>query len=825
MFDYEKLGAFYLGREYDLESSSLQPDFVMYDAKDLTTHAVIVGMTGSGKTGLGVTLLEEAAIDGIPALIIDPKGDMGNLLLNFPKLAAEDFLPWIDKDAASRAGRTPEEYAADKAEQWKSGLADWDQQPERIQKLRDAAEVAIFTPGSDAGIPISVLKSFDAPPEQVRDSKDVMRERVSNAVSGLLTLLGVDADPIQSREHILLSNILDSAWRQGRNLNLPALIGEIQKPPFDKIGVMDLETIFPAKDRLQLAMTINNILASPSFAAWTHGEPMNIQNLLYNDEGKPRLAILSIAHLNDQERMFFVTLLLNELVSWMRAQPGTSSLRAILYMDEVFGYLPPTANPPSKIPMLTLLKQARAFGLGLILSTQNPVDLDYKALSNAGTWFLGRLQTQRDQQRVLDGLEGASASAGVLFDRKKIEQTLSGVGSRVFLLNNVHEDHPVLMQTRWVLSYLSGPMTRKQISDLMTPFKEQQAEDQSEPAKTEITPEQVVDSKYETLKPILPPDIKEFHIAVRRDVSRDAQIVYTPALLAQGTVHYVDSKSNVDCWRDISCIVPLSETVSVPRDPWSSGTLSSGHDFEKDARVADGVRYTGTPKSCGRKTSYRSWSASFKTYLYREQRLHLLFCDDLDKYSRPEDREGDFRAQIRQLAREKRDLEIAKLRKKYESKMQTLQERVRKAEHRVEEEKEQANSATVSAAVSIGTSILGALFGRKTFSSTNVSRAGTSMRSASRAANQRGDIRRAEAEVDKLLQDVHDLEAELNEQLDEIREEYSDEEIQIEEYLIKPRKSDISAEPVAVIWLPHTISADHTLIPAADPWMEADSAN
>ncbi len=364
-------------------------------------------MTGSGKTGLCVSLLEEAAIDGIPAIIIDPKGDLANMMLTFPELQPEDFEPWIDPQEAARKGVTPTELAKRTVETWKSGLASWDQKPERIARLRDAVEIAIYTPGSTTGRPLTVLRSLDAPKSEFRTDSGAMRDRIMSAVSGLLGLIGIDADPLASREHILLSSILDLGWQKGLNLELPDLIQSIQKPPFDRLGVFDIETFFPAKDRLALAMRMNNLLASPGFAAWMTGEPLDIQRLLYTSAGKPCLSILSIAHLSDAERMFFVTLLLNETISWMRSQPGTSSLRAILYMDEIFGYFPATANPPSKMPMLTLLKQARAFGLGIVLATQNPVDLDYKGLSNTGTWFIGRLQTERDKARIMEGLESA----------------------------------------------------------------------------------------------------------------------------------------------------------------------------------------------------------------------------------------------------------------------------------------------------------------------------------------------------------------------------------------------------------------------------------
>ncbi len=357
MTDYEKLGQFYLGKTHDLKTGITSPDqLLMYDSRDLTTHAVCVGMTGSGKTGLCLALLEEAALDGIPAICIDPKGDLGNLMLTFPRLQAADFEPWVDPQDAVRNGMTTADYAKKTADTWRKGLEEWGQSGDRIQKLRDAAEVAIYTPASSAGRQITVLKSFDAPNAQILNDAEAFRDRILSAASGLLALLQIDADPISSREHILLSTIFDFFWRSNQNIEMGALIRSIQTPPFNKVGFLDLESFYPQSERFKLAMTLNNLLASPSFAAWLEGEPLDIQKLLYTPQGKPRLAVISIAHLSDQERMFFVTILLNEMVSWMRNQTGTSSLRALLYMDEVFGYFPPTANPPSKRPMLTLLK-------------------------------------------------------------------------------------------------------------------------------------------------------------------------------------------------------------------------------------------------------------------------------------------------------------------------------------------------------------------------------------------------------------------------------------------------------------------------------------
>ena len=480
MYDFEKLGAFYLGKRINETDGSQSDDLVLYDSKDLTTHAVIIGMTGSGKTGLGVGLLEEAALDHIPVIAIDPKGDLANLALTFPKLAAEDFRPWVNARTATDEGQTVDEFAAAQAALWKKGLKSWGQDGKRIKQLKASADVAIYTPGSNAGIPISVLQTFAAPDPALIDDVDLYRERIQATATSVLTLAGIDADPIESREHILLSQILDHAWRGGQDLDIAGLISQIQNPPISRIGVMDLDSFYPAKDRFSLAMRLNNLLAAPGFATWMEGEPLSAQRLFYADDGKPRMSVLSIAHLGDEERMFFVTMLLNEIIAWMRAQQGTSSLRAILYMDEIFGYMPPVANPPSKRLFLTLLKQARAYGLGLVLATQNPVDLDYKGLSNTGTWFIGRLQTERDQARIMDGLEGVAA--GKPFDRQAVERTLAGLGKRRFLLHNVHEDEDVVFGTRWVMSYLAGPMTRDQIRTLTK--KERGAIDKAAQAKT-----------------------------------------------------------------------------------------------------------------------------------------------------------------------------------------------------------------------------------------------------------------------------------------------------------------------------------------------------
>ena len=458
--DYEKLGIFYLGKKYNMESKSIEDQLVLYESKDLLTHAVCVGMTGSGKTGLCMVLLEEAIIDGIPLLIVDPKGDISNLLLTFPQLNAENFLPWINEQDALKKGLSLEEYAKNQAETWKKGISDWNQLEERIGRLRNSANFIIYTPGSNSGIPLSILKSFSSPSKEIVEDSELFRERIDNTVISLLTIAGIKANP-QSREHILISTILNNVWSAGKDFDLAGLIKAILEPPMTKVGVLDIESFFPSKDRFGLVMSLNNLLASPTFSSWMEGVDLDIGNILYDKSGKPNVSIFSISHLNDNERMFFVTLLLNQILSWVRAQSGTMSLRSILYFDEIYGYLPPIANPPSKQPLMTLLKQARAFGLGIVLATQNPVDLDYKGLSNTGTWFIGRLQTEQDRDRVLDGLVGVSQNGNKTVNRKNIEQLISGLDNRIFLMNNTHEDGLEMLQTRWALSYLRGPLVKE----------------------------------------------------------------------------------------------------------------------------------------------------------------------------------------------------------------------------------------------------------------------------------------------------------------------------------------------------------------------------
>ena len=792
MQDFEKLGAFYLGRPFDLDEKRPKEGLLLYDSKDLVTHAVCVGMTGSGKTGLCITLLEEAAIDSIPAIIIDPKGDLGNLLLTFPNLAPEDFAPWLNEG----------EDAAQKAQLWKDGLASWGQDGKRIRRLRDAAEFRIYTPGSNAGIPVSILKSFDAPNETIRQDNELLGERINTTATSLLGLIGVTADPLRSREHILISNILHHEWSNGRNLDIAGLIQQIQSPPMTKIGVMELDTFFPAGDRMELAMALNHLLASPSFASWMEGEPLDVQNLLYTPAGKPRLSIFSIAHLGDAERMFFVSLLLNQVLGWVRAQSGTTSLRAILYMDEIFGYFPPVANPPSKLPLLTLLKQGRAFGLGVVLATQNPVDLDYKGLANTGTWFIGRLQTERDKARVLEGLEGVAAGSGQKFDKQEMDEILAGLSNRIFLLNNVHDDAPEVFETRWAMSYLRGPLTRTQIKVLTDPLK------LNAPPQAAPIPSPPLTVRPSAPRPQLPPDITQYYIPVRS--SSDAKLVYQPMLLGIADIHYSKSKT-IDVTQQVTLLATINHG---PIDlDWNQATTVDLPAEDLESEPQPNAQFAEAPAKATKVRSYATWRKDFASWLYRNQRLELLESPSLDVASNPGESERDFRVRLQQIAREQRDEAVEKLRQKYAARFAQLEERKRRAEQAVAREAEEAKNQKFQTAISFGATLLSSFMGRKRSGST-LGRATTAARGVSRTMKQSDDVGRAEDNVAAVTQRLADLEAEFKAEVETIERSFDPQTEPLGTVSLKPTKANINVKLLTLVWAPYWQTAEAQAKPA-----------
>jgi len=792
MQDFEKLGVFYLGREYDPAADALAPEPLLYDSKDLTTHAVCVGMTGSGKTGLCVSLLEEAAIDGIPALVIDPKGDIGNLLLAFPELHPTDFRPWVDPAEAVRKGMSVDELAAATATLWRKGLAEWGEDGERIRRFRDSVDVTIYTPGSESGMPLSVLKSL-SPPAGASDPA-ALKDRIAAVVSGLLGLVGISADPLKSREHILLSSILDACWEEGRSLDLAGLIGAIQKPPFGKVGVFDIETFYPAGERLELAMAINNLLASPGFETWLAGEALDVQRLLYTAEGKPRIAIVSIAHLTDNERMFVVTLLLNELVAWTRAQSGTSSLRALFYMDEIFGFFPPSAMPPSKLPMLTLLKQARAFGVGCVLATQNPVDLDYKGLSNAGTWLIGRLQTERDKDRVVEGLQSALPGG---FDKPTLEKMISGLGKRTFLMRNVHDDAPILFRTRWALCYLRGPLTLPEVARLMDARKAAAPA----PAAIAAAAQAPQAAAPASARPVLPVDVGELFLAAD---SGSGAVTYRPRIATRVRLHYVQARAGLDAWRSYALVAPIGEDGT---PAWGEATelteLTGGPEPLPGAAFAE-------PPSALNGKSLAAWEKALKARLYEHGKAELLHCAELKLASQPGESEGDFRARIAHALHEQRDVAVEKLRDKYAGKLRTLDDRIRRAEDKVEREESQYAQRKLDTVVSIGTSVLGAIFGGRR----GARGAGAAARSAGRVFGEKGDVERATEGLEALRSEREALAQELEREVAELQAGLDPAAIRLDTVEVTPRKSDIAVAGLSLAWEPWRKGADGFLEPA-----------
>lgn len=817
MGNIDQSGSFYLGRPHDLANGKTAADPLLYDSKDLTTHAVCVGMTGSGKTGLCLALLEEAALNGIPAIVIDPKGDLANLLLAFPKLEAADFRPWIDEAEAARKKISPDEYAASQAETWRKGLESWGEGPERIRRYCDTVDRVIYTPGSSAGIPITVLKSFAAPPADLVADGDAYGERLSSAASGLLALMGVESDPVHGREHIFISTLLDNAWRAGKDVDLRQLIQDINRPPITRVGAVDVESFYPAKDRTKLAMTLNNLMASPSFSGWMEGEPLDIQRILYTPDKKPRLAIISIAHLDDGQRMFFVTILLNEILSWIRTQPGTSSLRALLYMDEVFGYFPPNGNPPAKRPMLTLLKQARAFGLGVMLATQNPVDLDYKGLSNAGTWFLGRLQTARDKARVIEGLEGASAQAGAAFDKQKMEAALAALGNRVFLMNNVHADAPMVFESRWAMSYLCGPLTKEQIKTLMDPVRTKHphakvesvptdgsgAATKSDRAAPVATPRGGAASSS-TGRPVVSAGIKEKFLAISDRVPDGYKLEYRPGLLAKGKVHFIHKAKGVDVWRD--CFVLQTNQSTPAEDVWQAATIRPQSPVTEE-QPDSSAQFAELPAEWTREKSYPIFARQLKEHLYREASLKLLKCDALDSVSKPDESEADFRARLAPSLSGGFDAEKAKLEASYSPKLNKLDMQLRAAETKLSTQRWRF-LARLGTMIWVVVDNVMAMMGR------NLPGRRRSLDPAIRSmATETGQQSNAKVLLENAQQEKERLQKQYDDELQQLEAKYSATGLNVASLELKPQKGDIEVSEVSLVWLPFRISSAGTAEP------------
>jgi len=789
MADYEKLGLFYLGRGYDPERQQRRDDLLLYDSRDLVTHAVCVGMTGSGKTGLCLGLLEEAALDGVPAIAIDPKGDLGNLLLTFPGLSPEEFAPWVSAEEARRQGLSLEAFAAQQAETWKKGLAEWQQDGARIARLRESAEFVIYTPGSTAGRPLSLLRSF-APPDGRMNEPEWVAERAATAATGLLSLVGVEADPLTSREHILLSNLFVHAWSQGAGLGLADLVERVQRPPVARVGVVDVESFYPEKDRFALAMRLNNLLASPATAAWMAGDPLDVAGLLHTAAGKPKLSVISIAHLGEAERQFVVSLVLNELIGWMRKQSGTESLRAIFYMDEIAGYFPPVANPPAKAPLLTLLKQGRAFGVGAVLATQNPVDLDYKGLANTGTWFIGRLQTDRDRQRVLDALQGSPGAP----DPAALERTIGQLGKRVFFMHNIHDAAPDVFQTRWTMSYLRGPLTREQIRQLTpagaTPAAAPAPVGPTAHAAAPATAPSAPAPPAHTGQPVLPPGVPQYFLPAAGGSPYEAR------LYAAARVEFSSKEGSVV--EERAYLVPFGRGA-VPVD-WSAAEATGVAPAALRTEPEGSSAFGALPEAATKPKQYAVWQKEFARWIAQEATLEIRRSPTLKLVAAPGESERDFLARVHHAARERRDLAVQQLRQKYAPRVAAQTERVRRAEQAQSRESEQAAHQRMQTAVSLGATVVGAILGRKTLSGSTLGRATTTARGMGRSRKEAQDVARAGEQVQVEKERLAQLETELASEVARLEAQHDPAAHPVETTTLKPKRGAVSVTLVGLVW-------------------------
>jgi hypothetical protein len=826
----ETNGKFFLGRIFDSTQNKTTDQYLLYEPADLTTHEVVVGMTGSGKTGLCIDLLEEAALNNIPALMIDPKGDMTNTLLHFPNLLPQDFQPWVNPDQARRAGKTLEQASAEAAQMWKQGLTDWGIDQQRLLNLSNSAQFAIYTPGSDAGISVNILASLKAPSIPWESNKETLRERIIGTVTALLGLVGMqDIDPVRSREHILLANIFENAWSQGKDLDLGELILQTQSPPFPKLGVFDVNTFFPEKDRFSLAMLLNNILAAPAFQVWIEGQPLDIPSLLYTPEGKPRHSVFYIAHLSDSERMFFITLLYSAVETWMRSQTGTTSLRALIYFDEIFGYLPPVANPPSKEPMLRMLKQARAFGVGQVLVTQNPVDVDYKALSNAGTWMIGKLQTDQDKQRLLDGLD--SAMSGGL-DRAEYDHLISTLGKRVFLLHNVNAKGPMLFSTRWAMNYLTGPLTRTQIPDLNKLVGSGQLSASPSPmtAQTPATVSQAVppisqqpfvtpaptpvmagkpEAGFSSTRPAIPAGIAEYFLpnnltftqafkAAGREFPTEASsqgLIYRPVILSQASTRLYNLKYKLDIDTYKTALVANPDRRGVVRwDNYPSGKIDpASFDQAPDPQA----RFAPLEAPTNDVKLMNALEKDFLDWAYRITQVTIRANESLKLYAGPETSEGDFHTQCTDAARQACDTEIKKASATYDTKLQTLNDKLEREQRALKQDQAELSSRKME---EIGTgleTVAGFLgFGRKRSISSSISKARMASQAKSNVEDSANTIKDIQDQITAIEKEKADAFQAVNDKWVQVAS-------QIAEIPIAAQKKDVLLDFFGVAWMPY----------------------
>jgi len=797
-------GEFHLGKLIDPATGKPGADDLVVGSSDLTTHGVIVGMTGSGKTGLAIDLLEEALLAGIPALVIDPKGDMGNLALTFPDLSPASFQPWVSAAEAQSEGITVEALAEKTATTWREGLAAQGMGPERIQQLRDAADVTIYTPGSSAGVPLNVIGSLAAPTLSWDTEAEALRDEIEGTVTSLLGLVGIAADPLSSREHVLLSNLIETAWRAGQTLDLGTLIGQVQTPPLRKLGVFEIDAFFPPKDRTELALKLNALIASPAFASWNEGVPLDPQALLFTAEGKPRAAIVYTAHLSDDERMFVTTLVFGKLVTWMRAQAGTADLRALAYMDEVAGYVPPTAAPPAKKPILTIFKQGRAFGLGLVLSTQNPVDLDYKAMSNAGTWLVGRLQTENDKARVLEGLRSAAGGA----DIDALDKSIGALQKRQFMLVSAKDPTPKVFATRWAMSYLRGPLTKEEVQQLMSAVPHPAAAAAgAAPAATGAAAPEAPAAPLAADETAVAPAVASGTAVSYLDpaapwgsqVGATAGVTKLRAFVAtRVSLRYDDTAAGVDDQQEFEALYgPLDGGLDLDAE---TVVDFDDRDFRPDAPAGATYVLPGAPIGEGR--FFTDAAKDVQARLVDNRPLELFRNKELKLTSRPGETQDAFTQRCDEAGQEKADAEAAKLKDRLEAKKDRLDNALELAQRRVDEIDTQEKSRQANTMIAGAGAVLGALFGGKRNARSIANAVGSVASKAGQTATTSQRKQTAEAKVQQTTDDLADLEQEIIDEVTAIDDKWKATAESVETVSIRLEATDVRVTDVRLVWVP-----------------------
>lgn len=798
----------YLGKLYDASGNSTD-EKMLYRPEDLNTHCVIAGMTGSGKTGLGITMLEEILLKNIPVIVIDPKGDLTNLMLHFPDLDASDFAPWIDPEAPTREGKELSVLAQEEADKWRNGLAEWGFGSKDLSDLSNVS-YTLFTPGSTAGNPVNILSSFNPPENRLQQTSEDLRETISTSVTALLDLIGLsDIDPIQSREHILLSSIIEQYWDMNKPIDIVEMVHAVNDPPFANLGALPLEKVYPAKDRFSLAMLLNNFIASPTFQSWNIGPNLDIGPMLFTADGRARCNIFYLQHLSEHERMFFVTMLYSRIETWMKTQIGTGNLRLAVYFDEISGYLPATANPASRGVIIRMLKQARAFGVGLILSSQNPIDFDYKALSNAGTWMIGRLQTEQDKSRLIDGL---TTNAGQI-NRSDANRLISTLQKRQFLYMNVHEAGLKVFTTRWALNYLAGPLTKIMIPKLLEMGLSEQvdAETLKPSAVSRVSASQSESESKENLKPNIPTRIKEYFRSTGlkpSDVNAETDhITYIPVWYAQAETRVIQPKYNLNFAEDKAAMVD---------NPALRGVAVRWEDYAVDPVPAESLRsqpednaaaYQNPADWMTDASLAKSRESDFIDYIYRMGGINIRTNKELGVYAPETMSEEEYQKLLNDKVDEAANTEKKKLITAYQKLVDSMEVKIRRAEADVQDKTDKASSRKLEQYGALGELALSLLTGRKRSISTSINKYGQST-----TANNALD--KANMALNDLKESMEEATKEFKDKIEEVENRWDEVAKQEERIVITPMKKDIFIDYFGILWMPYYTDRNGKLVQA-----------